>query len=88
MVKQLTVLLKYSMFSILLSSSIIACTSKTTSVNNTKDCIDESKININQACVKIYRPVCGCDNKTYSNDCEAKKNGVTKWQEGKCPDKK
>jgi len=49
-----------------------------------EECIDKSKINPDQACYKIYRPVCGCNGKTYSNDCMAKKEGVTKWTEGPC----
>ncbi len=47
-------------------------------------CIDESKIDATKPCVKIYRPVCGCDTKTYGNECEAEKAGVTKWTQGKC----
>ena len=49
-------------------------------------CIDPSKIKPEQPCVKIYRPVCGCDGKTYNNDCLASKAGVTEWQAGKCID--
>ncbi len=50
------------------------------------DCIDKSKISLTTPCAKIYKPVCGCDNKTYGNECEAKKRGLTSWRAGKCPD--
>ncbi|TAH29536.1 MAG: hypothetical protein EAZ06_06320 [Cytophagales bacterium] len=75
----------------------ISCnTTKKTSNNNTNnsnsknpaektdDCIDKSKINPDLNCVMIYKPVCGCNNKTYDNSCLAEAAGVTKWKEGKC----
>ncbi len=46
-------------------------------------CIDESLI-IDSACPANYDPVCGCDDVTYGNDCEARINGVTSWTEGAC----
>lgn len=37
-----------------------------------------------QACTKIYKPVCGCDGKTYPNDCVAASQGVDVQRDGAC----
>ncbi|MGL5168994.1 MAG: Kazal-type serine protease inhibitor family protein [Afipia sp.] len=36
-------------------------------------------------CMQIYRPVCGCNGKTYSNDCERQKAKVQLDHVGACP---
>jgi len=35
-------------------------------------------------CTKIFRPVCGCDGKTYPNDCVRQSKGVSKRHDGRC----
>lgn len=41
---------------------------------------------IPQGCTQQYDPVCGCDNKTYSNDCFRQMAGVSLKSAGACGD--
>ena len=62
---------------ILFLLSICSCTSKE----------DDCKVLYSRqdvACIREYAPVCGCNNITYSNSCEAEAWGIEDFSVGEC----
>ena len=41
-------------------------------------------VRLDEVCDRKYRPVCGCDGRTYGNDCNRVFSGVQKAHDGVC----
>ena len=50
--------------------------------NKKEDCVE--KIDPACSCMMVYEPVCGCNNKTYSNACLAECSGIKEYKKGEC----
>lgn len=69
--------LKISSVAIVLFVVTSCCKDETTTCieNVDNDCV----------CTLQYDPVCGCNNKTYGNACQAGCSGITDFTPGECP---
>lgn len=70
---------KSAFLAIAIFLTCVCCSKKS---NSTDQCVE--KVRSDVACTAIYQPVCGCNNKTYGNACEAEARGITKYTSGEC----
>jgi hypothetical protein len=74
--------MKLSLLSMLFVMTVLmvgmGCAAKKCIEKPAEDCV----------CTMQYDPVCGCNNKTYSNACEAECHGITEYKSGPCEESK
>lgn len=80
----MTIQLTYkSIFLAFLISVFSSCSSK--EIKAEELCIDPNQVKLDAICTLEYAPVCGCNNVTYGNLCQAINNGVLNYTDGECP---
>ena len=72
-----------SIFLVYLILVFSSCSSK--EIKTDELCIDPDQIKLDFICTLEYNPVCGCDNITYGNLCQATNNRVLNYTDGECP---
>ena len=65
-------------------SSICTTTRCQTLTVSAPTCVNLNMTNTSAVCPSFFAPVCGCNNVTYLNECEAIAAGLTKWWAGEC----
>jgi hypothetical protein len=62
--------------------TLCACSAEHSATINSDSCIAKPRKEV--MCTTQYQPVCGCDQKTYSNACEADAVDIHVTHEGEC----
>jgi Kazal-type serine protease inhibitor domain len=67
-----------------LSIAVILVAATCKNAHSASDCLEKA-MKADCVCYEIYKPVCGCNGKTYANDCVARCQNITQFKEGACP---